>query len=163
MAVGWSSRPGIKAGRPVFGHEWEAVLDQISSLTQPTSTTYTLAWTSTGSAPALGTSTVTSRYTRAVTSSWYLLEFRIVFAGATFGTGDYRFSIPLVATSTSQLVSAGAAALVDTGTTTRNGTVRLASSTTVLIDSGSGTVGATVPFTFANTDIIEASIWIETE
>jgi hypothetical protein len=159
--MSWSARPGLRSGRGFRGEEIEAVLDQIDSLTDPGWTSYTPAWTSTGSAPAIGTSTITARYRRSVDSDLVKVEFRITFAGATFGTGDYRFSVPVTASADSVTTSTGTAVLVDSGTTTRCGVCRFASTTTVLIDSTTGTVGQLVPFTWANTDIVILSIEYE--
>jgi hypothetical protein len=159
--MSWTLRPAWRSGRGSRGHESEAILDQIESLTSPGYTSYTPAWTSTGSAPAIGTSAITAKYRRSVDSDLVYVAFRITFAGATFGTGDYRFSVPVAASASAIEYATGSATLVDTGTTSRPGTVRFASSTTVLIDGTTGGVGQLSPHTWANTDIVIASIMYE--
>jgi hypothetical protein len=59
-------------------------------------TAFTPAWTSTGTAPSLGNAVVFARYMRLGKFVHYAGS--IVFgSGSTFGTGNYRFSLPVSA------------------------------------------------------------------
>lgn len=118
---------------------------------------YAMSWTSTGTAPAFGTSTVTTRF--AVVGPLCMVCVNITFAGATFGTGDYRFSVPISGVA---LLAVGAVWAVDQGTAFRTGTLIIDNGIVAanqLIaykdDAAAATAyGALTPHTWANTDTL---------
>lgn len=63
------------------------------------SETYTPAWTSTGTAPAIGNGSLTGKYFRI---NKLIVAYINWTAGSTttFGTGSYRFSLPITAINT---------------------------------------------------------------
>ena len=92
------------------------VRDNLKALTEWA--TYTPAWTSTGTAPAIGNGTLTGRYCKAGN----LCHFSIyLLAGSTttFGTGYYQWSLPATAATLYHLCGAqgydSSAASVATG------------------------------------------------
>lgn len=126
---------------------------------------YTLAWTSDGTQPSLGTSTVVARYQRA--ASTCIVRVAITFDGTiTVGTGTYAFGLPFVAGND----AIGDVRLFDSSPSTR---IRGQAFVTAGIDtvgiwvptSGSPhTLSAftnTVPFTPANGDSIRIGIVYE--
>lgn len=159
----WANRPTNFAGKFASAAALEATYDQIDALTAPGWTSYasTFAWTSTGTPPALGTSTVTAAYRRSTDSDLVIVEFAITFAGATFGTGSYRFSLPVAASAGAILRTVGTAWLLDSGTTTRPASTQFISSTTLSITSVTGEVTSAVPWTWANGDQIRCSLQYE--
>ena len=158
----WTGRPSNRSGRGIRGLEWEAVLDQIEALTSPGYTSYTPAWTATGTAPAIGNAVVTGRYRRSTDSDLVRVEFNIVFGTtSTYGTGTYRFSLPVAASTTAQTTTVGIAYLLDSGTIVRPGSTGFISSTTISIASDSGEVGQTVPYTWTTSDQIRVTLEYE--
>jgi hypothetical protein len=127
-------------------------------------TSYTPAWTSSGTAPALGNGTLTGAY-----SQWgKVVNFRFdltLGSTSTMGTGSYRFSLPVAAKSLSTshgillsgyLENAGVAPYGAVGARMTSG-----STTTIEIlhwsNVGNGqvnVVGQTLPFTWGDADFI---------
>lgn len=122
-----------------------------------------LAWTSTGSAPAFGNSTKAARYVQLGKLVHY---FGIVQFGssATFGTGDYRFSLPVTANTGVLLgtISIFGGGMIFDNSASAYGTpsVSLQTNTTLELLYGAtylGTVtrvGQLTPWTWAQSDII---------
>lgn len=70
----------------------------------PAYTTYTPAWTSSGTAPALGNASNTGRYIQM--GKFVMFEMLLQFGStSTFGTGTYYFSLPVTAASTYSIAS----------------------------------------------------------
>lgn len=71
------------------------------------SETYTPAWTSTGTAPAINNGTLTGKYFRI---NKLVVAYINWTAGSTttFGTGSYRLSLPITAVNTTGYVGSGA-------------------------------------------------------
>lgn len=124
-------------------------------------TSYTPAWTSSGTAPGLGNGTLVGSYAQ----FGKVIHFRLVFtAGSTttYGTGNYNFSIPLTANTT--VTATANCRVLDASATSAyfgHGTVF---STTVIPQTGTtgspavlSTVTNTSPMTFATSD--EVRIW----
>jgi hypothetical protein len=143
----------------VIGLEYGAWTDYSGSFT----------WAASGTQPAIGNGTISARYRRGGKLVYY--NFRITMGSTTtYGTGSYTFSLPVNAaarffTGSAYLRDASATSnghapgicLIDGPTTP---TVMTATSST-----GTGTggvVGQTAPFTWANTDILQAEIVYET-
>lgn len=61
-------------------------------------TTYTPSWTSTGTAPVIGNGTLTGAFCQIGKTVFWRLKF-IAGSTSTFGTGQWRFSIPVTSTT----------------------------------------------------------------
>lgn len=114
--------------------------------------TYSPGWTSTGTAPVLGNGTLTGQYFKI--GKWYIVE--IVFtpgSTTTFGTGNYRFSVPTAAAAGAPIL--GITEAFDSGVGDFVGKTRAVTTTTfaILTGGGSATVwGQTSPMTWVNGD-----------
>ena len=127
---------------------------------------YTPAWTSTGTAPALGNGTITGRYLRA--GDLIVVKVHLTMGSTTtYGTGDWRFSIPANAVG---LYWRGVAEFIDTSASTGyGGACRIESSTTISVFSyavsgsliAEAFVAATIPYTWANTDQLRLTLAYE--
>lgn len=112
---------GLAAGQILTA----ATMNQIGAASE----TYTPAWTSTGTAPAIGNGTLVGKYFRI---NKLVVAYISWAAGSTtnFGTGTYRMSLPVTAVNTTYL--AGYAAYGDASTfNTYNMTTQFVSTTTV--------------------------------
>lgn len=146
--------PTILAGYIPTGDDWATITAELSALSGAW-TSFIPAWTSTGSAPAYGTSTVQGRYRqvgKTVDFGVYIL-----FAGATFGTGNYFFSLPISAVGSPLTEQVFAAWGFDTSASDRRPGVARVPSTGLVVEphftSGvSGQMSQTSPFTWANGD-----------
>lgn len=140
------------------------VRDNLKALGDPW-TAYTPAWTSSGTAPALGNGTITGAYIQ----TGKRIEFRIVLtmgSTTTFGTGTYDLSLPAFTASAGMgRASVGGTAFDSSATSTYPivGLI-LASATTATLRAWPTTAGnalaaitPTVPFTFATSDVITIS------
>ena len=124
-------------------------------------TTYVPAWTSTGTAPAIGNGTITgASMTHGKTT---FVRGQITMGSTTtFGTGTYSVSVPTAATAGSQAQTVGVTFYLDSGTAQRGGMCIFGTSTTMqLITAAGGDVTNTVPHTWANTDRIYWSVTYE--
>jgi hypothetical protein len=115
--------------------------------------TYTPAWTSTGTAPAIGNGTLEGRYLHA--GKLMCVTGRIVMGSTTtFGTGLYSMSMPSGLPADSSVLYSGSGLVLDSSAPTANGpcAVRFDGGSAVRFYAAGGQVGATVPFTWANGD-----------
>lgn len=124
---------------------------------------YTPTWTASGTAPAIGNSTVTAIYTQV--GNLVHAAGQIIFGStATFGTGSYSFALPV---APALGLTIGNAYMLHSGSMTP-GVVRVGVLTpgvgTMVIQYGAtygGTntqMGQTTPYTWASTDLIEWNI-----
>lgn len=117
--------------------------------------TYTPAWTSTGTAPAIGNGTITGHFKRL--GKWGINIITMTAGGTTtFGTLLYRWSLPPGWTMSNAPAIHGSASIYDVSANTAfTGTVWQATATTVVIRTHGavGEASATVPMTPANGDI----------
>lgn len=123
---------------------------------------YTPAWTSTGTAPALGNGSLLGRYYLLGQLCYFQLYFG-VGSTTTFGTGTYSWSLPFAVSSALNQVASGLA--YDSSAT--NGYA-----CTAALNSGSSTFNvygppsapftSAVPFTWANPDQMRISGVYET-
>lgn len=123
--------------------------------------TYTPTWTATGSNPAIVNGNIRGRYTQFGKLVFYQLSIGMG-SSTTYGTGLYRFSVPVTAAASADM--AGGGRLFDAGTGNRLVVARLVSTTTLALyydEINLNGVGPTDPFTFASGDAIEVSGWYE--
>ena len=144
MATQWTA--GLSALTPLPA----ATLNTIGAAWE----TWTPAWTSSGTQPALNNGTISGRYTR-INKLVVAQGILSVGSTTTFGTGGYFISIPVTAQNTNGY-AAGFAVLLDAsaGFTRYSGVAWLASTTTLEINvsDGVGQWQPTVPITLANGD-----------
>jgi hypothetical protein len=129
------------------------------SASLPGYSTYTPTWTSTGTAPDIGNSTVVARY---IQLGKKVHCFGSITFGntATFGTGNYRFALPVSAASNA---FAPGASLYDSNTGNQSPVVgaQIITATTYQLTYGatymgsSSAVSATTPWTWAQGDVID--------
>lgn len=137
-----------------------AVVDnsgQSSNMVDIKLTSYTPTWTTSGTAPSLGDGSLIGRYSRTGNLVTVTIEF-LAGSTTTFGTGDFRFSLPFTSAPTVQQV--GTARLLDSGTAYWVGTaVASASSSFVrMFTTTSTAVSSTGPFVWANGDSLVLTI-----
>lgn len=86
---------------------------QAANFTPGAWTPYTSAWTSSGTAPAIGNGTISARY--ALTGNTVNLAITLVAGGTTtFGTGGYSFSLPFAVASGIGVTAIGTCQVLDT-------------------------------------------------
>jgi hypothetical protein len=133
-----------------------------------TTSSYTPAWSSSGTQPSLGNGSVNGRY---IQVGKLIFAYMSLTAGSTstFGTGSYYLSLPVQAASTAMLWI-GHGRLVDSGTATYKLTVYPGSSAGtvgIVVEVVSGStitfngVSATSPFTMTNGDFFELAVVYE--
>lgn len=109
--------------------------------------TYTPAWTSTGTAPAVNNGTIVGRYK--LFGKWGVNQITLTAGGTTsYGTLLYRFSLPPAWTLLNTTSIYGVASIYDVSVTTAySGVIWAASTTTVSIRTHAATTdaSATVP------------------
>lgn len=133
-------------------------------------TTYTPAWTSDGTAPAIGNGTLAGRYRLLDTSSMQLIIQFVVGSTSTNGTGNYFFSMPgaYKAKNVGGLPQTGAARLLDSGTAHFSATALIFAngttiSTIVADNTGVRQFGAGAPITLATGDELNINMLLEVE
>lgn len=141
------------------GHEMVAAdFDAYENLTAAR-VFYQPVWASSGTQPAIGNGTFFGLYRQ---MGKHVFAFISLTMGSTttFGTGTYTFTLPVTAIGSYGAI--GAAYILDSGTANRSAICWNITTTTVqLVSSADGDVGATVPQTFAVSDIILANILYE--
>lgn len=161
--MAWNTPTTQSAGGTVTAAIWNAqVRDNFKALGDAW-VSYTPAWTSSGTAPALGNGTIVgaSQVVGPKTLDFYILL--TMGSTTTYGTGTYRFSLPV--TAAARGAGAGmnlAGHLTDTGTAlwgvqscrfVTTSTIELLAPTATA-DARLAAVAQTVPFTWANTDVL---------
>lgn len=124
------------------------------------SVSYTPTWTGSVADPVIGNGTLRGEYTRNGDTIHLTIEM-IAGGTTTFGTGVFRFSVPVVPVPLSGSTQIGFAYFLDSTTTTAFGSAILASAGTYLTLASSATltgVGTASPWTWAVNDIIRISI-----
>lgn len=132
-------------------------------------TSYTPEWTAFTTAPALVNGTITGRY---LVVHQYLVKAQIRLAmgsSTTFGSGVYFFSLPFPASADSILYNAaGTAWALDNGVKESAGVCHIESGGLTFRCSGAPIAAGTgdnwsptVPFTWANADVLTATVEFE--
>jgi hypothetical protein len=113
--------------------------------------TYTPSWTASSVNPAIGNGTISGRY---FAIGKLVIAEIILTPGSTttFGTGDYRLTVPTAAAAGAPII--GVADAADAGTANHIGVTRQITTTTfaVLVTASASIWGTTVPMTWANGD-----------
>ena len=115
-------------------------------------TAYTPTWTTSGTAPSLGNGTLLGHYTRVGNLVTVNIEF-LAGSTTTFGTGQFRVSLPF--TSAPLIQQVGSARFDDTGTAYYAGIGVVQENRAYAVmyaNATSSEVGATVPFTWTAGD-----------
>lgn len=121
---------------------------------------FTPVWTAATTNPSLGDGVLRGFYTRSGNIVHLSINLTIG-STTTLGTGTWRFSLPFVAKTLNSTVERGIAVLIDTGTTTLLGAVRVLNNATFLeiqIPGGLSLVNGAAPFAWANGDQIQLTI-----
>lgn len=149
--------PDVYSGAYPGGSEFEELMLQVSSLTT-TWQDYNVTWGNDGTAPSLGNGSLTAEYKWPNESDLVFVRVSLT-AGTTttFGSSFQWFSLPVIAASTDRLN--GACNIFDNGTIRRCACTFVKTTTQVYINSDSGTVSNTVPWTWANGDTIDFSLF----
>lgn len=125
-------------------------------------TSYSPAWTSSGTAPAIGNGTLTGASFKLGRLVFYRVRW-VAGSTTTFGTGNYFFSLPFTSISLGSfdLPCSGSGILVDLSTQVRYRVVPTLNTTTVVWlnvgDNNPGVMQATAPATWANGDSLNFS------
>jgi hypothetical protein len=150
----------FSAGNRVTGAQLQAMVNQIDSLTAPTWTSYTPAFTGSTTNPTIGNGTITGRWRRAANSDLIQVEGRFTFGStSTIGSGTLAMSLPHNATATDLAIQKpGPAEVWDVSTTRFNASCALVTASTINFYSHVGVVTHTFIGTWAVGDSIIWSI-----
>jgi hypothetical protein len=119
--------------------------------------TYTCAWTASGTNPVLGNGVITAFYTRTGSTTLATVEL-LIGSTTTFGTGDWRFSLPTTVFG----AYIGSAVATDSGVAQYVGSaVASAAVTYSVITTNSGNATSAIPFAWATGDVLRFSIQYE--
>lgn len=128
-------------------------------------TAYTPVWAATGTAVSLGNGTIVGRYYQV--GKLVVASVRLLAGSTTtFGTGTYSFTLPVAAATTSSLFRVGSGYCRDTSATSAGhfpaiAIIDTASPSVAILANVNAIVGATTPFTWANTDHLQFTIVYE--
>lgn len=160
-------RAGMSAGgSDQFAVDTSGNLTSANNMTMAAWNTYTPTWTTTGTAPALGNGTLSGRYCKNGRDVTLLITF-LAGSTTTFGTGEFRFSLPVTQSSAvgASNFYNGTAFGLDAGTAFHSGTSIIDNTSNfVRVAKGDGTLnfwGSAQPFTWGNTDSISIEIKYE--
>jgi hypothetical protein len=124
-----------------------------ADLVAPAYIAYTVAWTSTGTAPAIGNGIQAGRWWRVPGSNRVVDEIRLIWGSTTTGgTGEWRLSTSHTMSASAVVFGCGYVNIFDSGTRSSPGGWRPITTTTIAPDSVSGGCTATVPHTWAVND-----------
>lgn len=121
-------------------------------------TTYTPTWTTSGTAPSLGDGSVIGRYSRQGNIVKATIEF-VAGSTTTFGTGEFRFSLPFTSAATVQQI--GSARMLDSGNVYLVAVSVVQASRGYVIVHGHSTAGpvtSTSPFAWTTNDSLTLEI-----
>jgi len=117
---------------------------------------YSPAWTSSGTAPAIVNGTLTGASMRVGNTVFFRIRW-VAGSSTTFGTGNYFFSLPYTSVALGSFdIAVGSGVLIDVSLQVRyRVTVSLPTTTTLWInvgDNNPGVMQATAPVTWASGD-----------
>jgi hypothetical protein len=139
-----------------------AIMNQIGAAWE----SYTPAWTSNGTAPAIGNGVLTGTYGR-INKTVFGQIFMKTGSTSTYGTGTYRFSLPPIAsTGLNSFSTVGYGYVLDVSAANVTTVILTRSGNTDRVDlrftgGGFGELTATAPYTFANGDEFHLSFFYQ--
>lgn len=136
-------------GRAVFVYDATTQRWKMVSHNQGAAIAYTPTWTSTGTNPTLGNSTLTGNYL--INGNLIMGDFTFTYgsSGVSSGTGVWLFSLP-----TAVSLQGGGGSANDAGVAGYSVTAARNSSTTVALSAAAAQVTGNNPFTWGSTDNI---------
>lgn len=130
-------------------------------------TAYTPTWTSSGTAPAIGNGTIVGRYARVGKSVIGTVTF-VAGSTTTFGTGSYRFSLPISAAGSAGVLIGNCNGFDASATASSLAVARIQASGAMEFIYPAAwptgtftTVGETSPWTWADGDSIQVNFAYE--
>ncbi len=127
--------------------------------------TYTPAWTSTGTAPVIGNGSISGAWAR-INKTAFVNIFVVMGSTTTYGTGNYRFSVPSGVTVNGNHTNTGTALMYDASAgypASLGICTRVSASTIDISPTGSNSVTNLLPFTWGNADQIRLMLIYQTE
>lgn len=148
----------LNAGDRVLAEELAPISTSTSAWTP-----YTPTWTASAGSPSLGNGTLSGRYKK----NGRTVHLALTLTGGsttTYGTAGAYWIFSLPASHTAAFTASGAVNAVDTGVLDYTGFCKIVSGATTLelFKSTSGRWVNNSPWTFGNTDVLNASITYET-
>lgn len=164
VAVGGGNVANLDADK-VDGRDSTYLLDLPNATNWATASlvwaSYTPTWAASGTQPVLNNGTMTGRYLQIGKLVFFDISLQ-PGSTTTFGTGNYTWSLPVIASSS---FGAGAcpATILDSGTTNYLGIAVRVSATTfsINLDNSASVAGQTTPMTWANGDVLRVSGFYE--
>lgn len=122
----------------------------------------TPTWTALTTNPVLGAGTISGRYMRVGRMITYVGRL-LMAADTTYGSGEWRISLPAGLSAAQSSLGAGSALLYDNSSTSARtpGVCWLANSTTLAFNGSNGALTATAPFAWATSDQLRWAITYE--
>lgn len=130
---------------------------------------YTPTWATTGTAPAIGNGTLKGEYM--IIHHWVIYNVYLLFGSTTTpGTGTWTFSLPIQAQNKTIEYMSSHVLMDETGTANHKGFAYVPDNATTVslwhdneVVAGGGDIGIeaisnTVPFTWADTDILRCNV-----
>jgi hypothetical protein len=125
-------------------------------------TVYTPTWTGSLSNPAIGDGKIEGRFFK---QGSLIIYNGLINVGSTttFGSGDWRISLPVACANNDPNVAIGSLYLLDAGTRNYTGITYMFGTNAfyMINDNSTGAVGPTIPFTWATNDLIRWTIVYE--
>jgi hypothetical protein len=130
--------------------------DNMNNVIEAPSVSYTPTWTASTANPAIGNGTLIGEYTRHGDTITIGISLT-VGSTTTFGTGDWRFSVPVTPGLNASVIQVGTCRMLDAGTTRALGAARLQNGGAYIEIEAMASlslVSPTVPFTWAQNDTL---------
>lgn len=155
MATQWTA--GLSSGQVLLASK----LNEIGAAWE----TYTPTWTSTGVAPNIGNGSLSGNWAR-INKTAFVNIFVVMGSTTTYGTGNYRFSVPSGVTISGNQTHVGTALLYDASAGYPGAfgmCTRVSASTFNISPSGSNEMTNLAPFTWGNADQMRIMLIYQTE
>jgi hypothetical protein len=134
-------------------------IDAIGDAMEGAWSSYSPAWTSTGTAPALGNGSLTGHY-KQVGNTVHLRTTLVLGGTSTIGTGVYRISLPVAAKIGSHLTAVcednSASGAKWAGVALITAAITTGDNMRIIVTASSAGVSSVAPFTWASGD----SLWL---
>lgn len=149
----------------IYAEDLNELSTAIDNLRSPGWTNWasSIAWTSSGVAPALGNAVKTAEYRRPTDMDMLDGWMVVTFGGtSTFGTGVHFWTLPVAAHANMVGHAIGTAYALDAGTAEYGGIIKCETTTTFRVMPAVNSAddesnwGPTTPFTWVSTDIVRA-------